>query len=545
MIAAVDAENGVVESNERNNKGSSSLIVPDILLLPGPVSPSFSVGDPISVDISAYNLTTRSHAGFILDTVIRDPHGNIVSSETSPLPEIAEGTMKMISLPAKMTNPSIGIYSVAGRISKERQIAAVSTSFTIKPTLLLTGSLEETASTAVLCRPFTLHSGVANRGNIAPSSGTIGFEFVPPTGDGKPLYSKKFPYGPGLKSYVIDSVDLPAGSYTLRMTASLSNDKHAISREFVLAEQPVKIAGPVEVQKVKTLFPRILLWLGREGRVVEQAVSENIVKQAFEQENLYYKVVDSEDTFRALAMSGIFNTYVLLEPQEMPEADWLKERIERGHGVVIIGSGEISRALAEKFEFSLEELSAKQPPSMITFRDGADTGLSGTMPLSGKAFSPGKQGAKPAAFYSPSDLPAALLDHSGKGKLLLMPLSLSRSAYQGGTPALYGMVLRRMVLSAAPNGDEPDGAVCGGFLVSSAQGPVKAVIKKTLAAGDRVLWTNADGVVKQNSLSYEMTAVKEPRSLLYLYQPSAVGSGGEVEAFFECNGKLLSQGKVE
>ncbi len=546
LVASADAENALTETSKLNNRASLNVAVPDILLLSRSEKTAFNADETVALDLTALNLSIRALNGLSLDMQVQNPAGRTIFTEKMAVPELAAGSERTLAKKVILSAPvSIGKYQFSGRLTNDKLLASVSGGFSINPTLLLTGSLEGTPSEAVLCKPFTAKFAVKNTGNAYPSSGTISFEIVPQTG-GKAVLSKSVPFKPGIKNLVIDAPDLPSGAYKLRMAASVANDQYQVTRQLALAEQPLTVAGPVIVKRVAALFPRVLVWLGRQGRVVEQAVAENIVKQAFEQEELYSRVVDSEDRFMAQANTGLFNTYVLIEPQETPDAGWLQERVQGGQGLVIIGSNPGALAVAASFGFSAEELLPKRESSMITFTSIEKLGLSGTMPVSGKTLSPRKKGAKPAALHSPSGQPAALLDLSGKGRVLVMPLSLSRSAFYGGANALYSFVLKRSVLFTAPDNDESGGPAGGELMISSPAGAVAARVIETFPQGDRVLWANAGGTIKDNTVTYTVTADREPLKLLNLRLPSLPAEGRPgAEVFFECGGNFVSQGKVE
>jgi hypothetical protein len=97
-----------------------------------------------------------------------------------------------------------------------------------------------------------------------------------------------------------------------------------------------------------------------------------------------------------------------------------------------------------------------------------------------------------------------------------------------------------------PENDELDGVSSIELLVSSPSGPVRAHVVEALPPGTRVIWMKAGGTVKNNAILYDLTADKDPQKLPYLYQlPSGSKAPAFTEVFYECNGKLVSQGKIE
>lgn len=546
LYAVADAENEVKESNKNNNTAAAHTTVPDLLLTVNSEKSAFGAEEPVSLPVSAFNLTTRAFRSLNLDVYVGDRSGKAIASERIFLDELSAKSGKAVTPAFKLASQPVGSYRFSARISRDKELAAVGAEFRMLPSLLLTGAFKETPAAAVLCKPFTVRYKIKNAGNIPPS-GTVRLEIIPAEPGRPPVYSKQFPLMIGESSVVIDSPEFREGVYKVRLTASAANAEHHLTREFTLAEQTTSVSGPLDVRRVGSSFPRVLLWLGREGRLARQAVSETIVKQAFEQEDLYYKTVDSEEDFVSQAMTGTFNTYVLFEPQEMPaKTDWLKDRLERGQGVVIIGSGEITRAVAEEFGFTFEESSAGKGPDMLTLTENTGLGLSGNLPVNGKTLYPQKRGTKSAAVYSSSNKPAALIDVSYKGKIVLMPLSLSESAFQGGPVPLYSLVVRKAAFFAAPETEEAGGHAAGQLAVSSPGGPTKARVREVLPSGSQVLWTNADGKGDKNTITYELKADREPRKLLYLYQPSVSQKGSPVtEIYYECGGAFMSQGKMD
>jgi hypothetical protein len=142
--------------------------------------------------------------------------------------------------------------------------------------------------------------------------------------------------------------------------------------------------------------------------------------------------------------------------------------------------------------------------------------------------------------------PAAVIDTFGKGKVLVMPFSIIRSSLDTGASPLYSAFLCSAIPSVTPERDGPGGVASGEISASSLSGPVKAKIVETLPAGSKVLWTNPQGTVEDNTITYELTANKDPQKFLYIYQPPEQGEKRTgTEVFYECGGKFVSQGKTE
>ena len=552
FFALVNGDHAVQESRETNNTASMELTVPDLLLLPDPEKRSFQVGDAMAIPFSLFNLTDRSFKGLTFTALVSDPAGKKLSSETLPLSELTAAEGKKMVHPLRLSLPKAGTYTFSAAVSGDaasgdKVISKASTSFTILPTLLLTGTLEGTLAGGVLCNPFSIDYSVRTEGNLFPTSGTIKIEIALP-GSTQPLVAKRFPLRLGQHTFVIDALDLPPGNAVITLTASAYSEKYDLTRDFKLAEQTLSVSGPIEGTRKAGTFPRVLVWLGREGRTVEQAVMEAIVKQAFDQDDLFYRIVYSEEDFTVQSRTGLFNTYVLIEPQEMPaRTEWLKDRVDQGQGLILIGSGAIARQIGEGLGFSFEEVKSGNASVTVSFvRNPGGMELTGSLPVNGIVLQPRKRGAAEAGVYAPSGRSAVLVDGSTRGKTVVMPLSFSYSAYTTGTPGIYSLVLRSMALFAAPETDTVEnGPKPMELSISSPVGPVRARIKELLPPGSRPLWTNAGGTFQGSTISYEVTADKEPRKLLYLYEQSLTGAATPyADVSYECKGIFTSQGKI-
>jgi hypothetical protein len=271
-----------------------------------------------------------------------------------------------------------------------------------------------------------------------------------------------------------------------------------------------------------------------------------IVKQAFEEDRVYYTTVDTQEEFTNLAVTGEFNILVLFETNELLErSDWLMDRLLGGQGLVIIGSENRTRMIAETFGFKFKEA----PPAagtMLLLTEDSGLGLSGTVPVSGRILQPQKKNAKAAALFAGDKKPAILIDKAGQGRVIVMPLSLTRSALDTGSPSLYSLLLRAAVRIAAPENEEQTGVFSTELVVSAPSGPIKTRIIDTLPPGVKLIWMNTEGTVTNNAILYDLTVDKEPQKLRYVYQlPAGSKTPASTEVFYECNEKLVSQGKIE
>jgi len=110
------------------------------------------------------------------------------------------------------------------------------------------------------------------------------------------------------------------------------------------------------VKKSSAAVPRVLFWLSRTGTAMQQAFAEKIVKQALDVDSIYSVIRGHGGRVHEPGSDGDFNTTVLYEPAELlDQYDWLMARIARGHGLVIIGSDNRARMIAENFGFKYGE----------------------------------------------------------------------------------------------------------------------------------------------------------------------------------------------
>jgi hypothetical protein len=409
---------------------------------------------------------------------------------------------------------------------------------------VLSGSLEGTPVIAAPCRPFTIRYDVKNAGTVPATTGSVKVEIL--SRNGTPAYAKQLTLSLKPQSLTIEKVNLPRGAYTLRLSASAANEKHRLTREFTLAEQVVTIAGPVQVRKADSAVPRVLVWRGTTMNTLERALSETIVKQAFEDQALYVKVVDSADEFRVQAGRGLFNVFVLFEIDEAPGSwEWLRTLVRQGQSLVIIGEGDDTGRAAEAFGYSFDE-PLREQQRVLTLTGKAALELGGTIPVSGRMLRPKKKAAQAVAFVAGTDQAGALVDRSEKGTVALLPFSFVRSARSCGTNAIYSLTLRTAIRSLAPKTDEAGGTASRELIVSSATGPVKAKIIVTLPQGARPLWAGQAGAVDGSVITFQFTAGRDEQSLLYLYDPPHEAGEKPVHAvFYDCAGSYVSQEGVE
>ncbi len=414
------------------------------------------------------------------------------------------------------------------------------------PALLLAGSLDGTPPVATTCRPFTLRYRVRNAGTVAPTYGARKVEIR--SADQKQLvYAQQLPYSLEAGSKTIEKLDVPPGAYTVTIRASAMERQRGLSAEFLLAEQPLTVAGTVDVKRSFASMPRVLIWSSADDfTIAERAIIDKLLKEALDAESLYSKIVAGAGDFTSYALTGLYNVYLLLEVDGASDvAEALRYGLAKGHGIILAGSGERMQALAEALEFRFGS-PFRGNRGTITFPEDSGLGITGTIPVSGRILSPRKQDARAVATL-PDGQPAILSDVQDKGKVLVMPFSLIKSALNAGSTDLYSLVLRSSVLTVTPEPEAPGSSAAIQLLVSATSGgQEKTRIIETLPPGAKVLWTSIPPSTKDGTLTFELTAEGEAKKVLYLFQPAEPGrTKTSSEVFMECGGKFVSQGKVE
>lgn len=542
LFAAVDQDGSIIETSAANNSASAAMNIPTLLLSLLSQKESYAANDDIRYRARIVNFSPETFRTLNLTLQITDPAGGVVTRATVTLPEIPPGEERTIEQPLGIASPKEGTYLVSGLISSAKPLASDSLGITILPTLLLSGTLEGTPSTAVPCTPLEIRYSVRDAGNIPALNGTLLIEIRSAAQDQQALV-KQLPFRLQPGTVRLENVDLPRGDYSIVFRGSAVNSQWDQRREFMLSRQRLTVAGPVDVTRSVAAIPRVLVWAGGEtATTIEQAIAEKMVKEAFDGQTAYYALVGSAEAFRSQALTGVFNTYLLLEVSEIGGTiDVLQHSLRLGHGVIIAGSGDHSRSLAEALGFRFAPV--KRAASSMSFPGATGLGLTGSLPISGQVLSVSKSGAKTVAVL-PDGRASAALDSENTGKVLVAPFSPTRSALNAGSSVPYGLLLRSAVRAVMPEQEAP-GASAVQLRTTSRRGPTRARIVETLPPGAEVLWMSVDGRKGKDSLTFEITADQEPKMIFYLFRAPGTDHRTATEVFSECSGNMVSQGKVE
>lgn len=538
LSAVVDRENRIAESGKRNNTVSAHKEIPEVMLAVSPSKEAVESREPVVLTISATNISNKKQKEMSLVLEVIDPRGIVEKAERVPMPDLAPGNETKIEHIVSLEAARPGRYRFNAVLSRDSVIASGTADVTILPTLLLTGDLDGTQDSASPCSPFSIQYSVKSAGNVEPT--TVGLDAeIKPHGSDRPAARFGLTYGRGKRALSIERLMLPSGRYTISLKAVAANKEHNISREFVLAEQPLIVFAPVEIVESSGAAPRVLVWSGKYEAPVRSALSETILRHAYDGRGIYYRVVDNVEDFENQAMTGMFNVYILLEQDSMLAGpQWLKEKVERGNGLLIIGDGD--RSIATMAEFGFRPGPAMTDETrVILFTKDAGASLSGTAPVSGPIVRMEKKGARAMAVVGEKGTPAIITDSLGKGRITVLPFSIIRSALDTGALPLYGLMIGSFTDSVAPEHDDPHGPVTGGFVVSSPSGPVKTKVVDTLPKPSRIIWSDGQGTIKDDTITYEITADQTPRRVTYIYETEDRTRKVSRRVLYECNGKFV------
>ena len=545
LYAIANNDHAVIESNADNNTATIEVQVPDLLLGLYPDKSSFSSGEAISAIFTALNLANATYKNLAIILQLISPDGGAILAETIKIDELTPGKLQRIDRSFRPGALPVGNYKLVLELSGKTVLVSKTVDFSILPTLAISGTLHDTPKTAAQCRPFTIQYKATNTGNLPVSSGTLKIDIKGPNA-AQPLFSRQLPFTETTSSLTMDSVELSQGTYTVQLKAAVTNQTQKISRDLLLAERALIVKGPLTVLRSGAPFPRVLVWQGSAGSTLERALSEEIVKQAFEQAGYYARIVSNATDFAAQAMSNLFNIYVLFETNEsLPHSDWLLKRLQQGQGLVLIGSDAGIRTAAEAFGFTFKEGKANEDNALLTVAQSMGFGLSGTIPVTGMVREARKKGATPTATLNNTGQPAILIDRSEGGTIMLAPFSFVRSSRDAGTVPLYSLLLRNTVLQALPTSEHGEN-ISREIELFSSSGPVRAKIFETLPAGATLLWQNQGTRLENNALTLELTVDQELPALQYVFTPHTSGKNqSTTEVFYECNGTFVSQGRME
>ena len=545
LVANLDGGSGMSELSTANNSAALTLQVPEVLLTLNPGQSSYAADEEPTYDVALVNYSANVYKPLTVDIRVTDPLGRPAGAEAVTIPEFAPGASQRFSLPLTLAAPVDGTYIIAAQAVSGQPLASDSTGISILPTLLLKGSLEGTPAVAVPCRPFTIRYDARNAGNVQPVNGSLRLEISAKL-NGQVVFTRDVPFTLRPGTATISKVGLPRGEYivVLRGSASAGGDK--LGGDFLLAEQPLAVALPVEAKRSPADFPRVLLWAGMEGATaIDRALAEKIFKEAFDPEELYLTVVSTAEDFARESLSGAYTSYVLLNADSIQDTvAVISKGLAARTGVIIVGANDQSLAIAEALGFSFgKPLTAAG--TTISVPAGAVPGIAGTIPLSGKVIPPEKKGARPVAVLPEDGRPAVLLDDSAGGAIMVMPFSLTQSALNTGVPGMYAVLLRAAVQAVTPANVAPGTVGAGQLQLSSPSDPVKTRVLVTLPAGAEFLWTSVPGAVRGNTATFDRTVSADTSMILYLYRLRDADRKTSTEVLYECEGKFVSQGPVE
>lgn len=541
LTAVVDGEHAVPEIDEENNSSSIALTVPDVLVSLVPDRESFAADEEISYRVSAANFTDHVLPLVTVNLHTENPAGKRIATEILPLASLRSGEVRTLDRRLGIEVPQEGVYPVSAEISDGGITASAAAVLTVRPTLSVKGSLEGTAATAGPCKPLEIRYAVRNAGNLRLAGGVLRIE-IRRKATGEVVNAVQLPLVEGSASHRIDRISFPRGDYRVSLRAS-ATARTGAAGDFVLDQRDLAVRQPLEALAAAGPVPRLLVWAGRENdSAIGRALTEKMLREAFETESVFFKVVTDADAFSREAAAGPYNAYLLFEIDSMLDAEeTLRSVLSRGHGVVIAGAGERARGLAERFGFRF----TAAPGGYLAFPSGSPLGLSGTMPFAGPAYAAARKDAAVLAVLS-DDHPAILSAAEDKGRIMVIPFPLVRSALAAGTSLPYSLLLRAAVLTTAPAAEEGGLTTAAQFTLSAPSGPARARLSAELPAGTKLLWSNLPAAVRNSTVTFEFTAEPAGRRIVALFRSEKPGLPAPAfEAAYECDGMFVSQGKVE
>jgi hypothetical protein len=545
LVAVVDGGSKMRELSTENNSAAFALQVPEVLLTLNPGQGTYAADEEPSYNVAVVNYSAKTFKPLAVDIRVTDPAGRTAGTESVTIPELAPGGSQRFSLPLALKNPVEGTYIIAAQASSGQPVASDSTGFSVLPTLLLKGSLAGTPAVAVPCRPFTIRYEVSSAGNVPPRHGSLRLEISSKL-NGQVVFGRDVPFALRQGTAVIGNMGFPPGDYIVVLRGTASGDGGGLEEDFLLAEQPLSVALPVEAKRLPANYPRVLLWAGMEGAAaIDRALAEKILKEAFDQEELYLTIVSTADDFAREARTGVHTSYVLLNPDsEQDTVPVIRQGLARRAGVLLIGSNDRSIAVAGALGFTFGKPLAAAGAT-ISVPAGAVPGIAGTIPLSGTVLPPEKQGARPVAVFPESGRPAILLDSSAGGAIMVMPFSLTQSALTTGLTGMYAVLLRAAVQAVTPPLGSEGGVVAGQVQLSSRAEPVRAQLVVTMPGDAEFIWASHPADVHGATAVFNLTAEPAPRTVLYLFRLREAERKSSAEVLYECEGKYVSQGTVE
>ncbi len=542
LVAVVEPPRDAPEISRENNRASFPVEVPEVLLRITPQKNAFAADEDITYRVSVSNFSVEPMPLVTVELEVQDPAGKTVLREPVAVTDIATGGTGEFTRGIGPGVPQEGTYLVSARATAGQKTASDSAGIDVLPTLAVKGTLDGTPDRAAPCMPLDIHYAVRNAGTIPVTGGSLRIE-VRSKNLGQLVHAIQLPYTTEERTHRIKNIDFPQGDYRITLRASVVNQPSGKSTDLLLAERPVHVGNPITLSIANTIVPRILVWSGGGGASsIERALAEKMLHEAFPEDASYTKIVGSAEEFSREALSGLYNVHLLIDiDSTLDAADALRSVLARGTGVILAGANDRTRALAEQFGFRFGAVHAS---AYITFPAGSPLSLGGNIPFADTAFSPSRDDARVLAVYS-SDQPAILAASVDAGRILVIPISLIRSALAAGTSTLYGLLVRSALTTALPEQEEGSSVSSVLMSVAATAGPVKARIAAALPDGARLLWTNQPHSIKNGTVLFDLTADQTPRNILYLFQGNKPNAKRSIDVQYECGGAFVSQGKVE
>jgi hypothetical protein len=351
--AIADSSNVVVEFNKVNNTALYPVSLPKLTLSVTTGKPSYKANEEVGVTLSLANLTANvSYSNTRLLVELTGSAGEktiLIDKSIATLSPAAE----TITITGWNTRSSVpGDYTLTARLTTDGvELASSTANFTIESTPSVAAGFTLSAPEVIQGFPLTIACALTNNGNIDLPVGGVTAELIDKnSGITVKEFSQPFPSIAVLQNLsqelAIEKVEVQPGDYTVRVTAL------AAEITFPIGEKSLKVLPPIEVTKGLSLAPRVLVFLGKGVRGIDDGedkneheddkekrliLAETTIRQALDGMGAYYAIVRDAKEFRAGLRSGLYNIHLLAGSKPLPDhldAE-LAERINSGDGLVL------------------------------------------------------------------------------------------------------------------------------------------------------------------------------------------------------------------
>ncbi len=444
----VDPSNAIQEFRKDNNRARAVLEVPS-LLIQAIAAASYPANVQAGLGASVTNLTSdHTYAGLAVTAIVTAPDRSVILLPGAALTPLAPASTVAASTPWAVGRAIPGAYvlTVALQDGTGSVLSSSTVSFSILPTVALTGTVSASPNPAEPQGAVTFSGHVENQGNVAVT-GTATFELVAPdsTIGARYLTPVTIPLGGSADfSLPVSALAAPPGDYRLELRVEVGTD------EFLVATSTFSVLNALRATLGTDLTPRVLVYLPREER--DEHDEDGVNRAAFVQHSLqgtgaFLKVTSSHEELERELRSGVWNTHVLMG-KEPVSADELREAVFRGDGLVVVqwqgtSKAELDEALGARIQGGLPGEN-----HTLAILDGP-LGPAQTLALHAQAAKLQVQGATRAGIADQS-VPILCVHPFGQGRTVAMAFDPAVASGDPSRSALEAL-FARSVAYAAPH----------------------------------------------------------------------------------------------